>query len=506
MKFVYVFLLALCSLDVEGQVTFQKVFKHPDFPGALCAEHTEDGGYIIAGGIGTFGATDIYLLKTDSLGNKLWEKRYDSQPYEVAHSLYKCKDEGYAITGGTSNNNSGDLLISKFDDTGKVEWSKAFGGSISSEYGNAIMQTSDGGFIAVGQTNGGTVTGNAVYIVKTDSAGNTEWAKTYNTAGDAGMYVLEKANGYIVGGYTSTFGPPYYTFIMSIDSLGDPLWIKYISSNSSILGRILQTSDGGYLLAGGLSTGTGMGIGLLKTDSLFSFQWAKQYATNVPNILLDFVNETSNGGYLIGGETLGEVLIKVDAAGNIIWSRIFGGKGVDDVRYARQLNDTGYIFIGNAFDSLTLPSRIWFVKADSSGNACTIKDTAITVTNVSLTASPLTFAISTLDTSYSINFTVSNPNTVDSLLCSNNSTGIEPTPETLNEVIVFPNPVESLVSFQAKEKIVSIELFNSTGIKVFMTKPKSNTVSIDVGKYPEGIYFYKVEIGKTSKVGKLLVQ
>src|SRR5690606_31801260 len=100
------------------------------------------------------------------------------------------------ITGGVSNNNGGDLLISKIDDTGKVEWSKAFGGSISQEYGNAIKQTSDGGFIAVGQTSGGSVTGNAVYIVKTDSVGNTLWAKTYNTAGDGGMYVLEKTNGY----------------------------------------------------------------------------------------------------------------------------------------------------------------------------------------------------------------------------------------------------------------------------------------------------------------------
>lgn len=165
------------TLQTQGaqQVVWQKTFGGSDDDRARSVQETIDGGYVVAGY--TWSPSkweDVYILKLDARGNKLWEKTFGGSDNDGAWSIQQTNDGGYVVAGYTSSFGAGsyDVYVLKLDATGTKVWEKTFGGSYD-DRAYCIQQTRDGGYIVAGYTSSFGVGNYDVYIIKMDANGNT---------------------------------------------------------------------------------------------------------------------------------------------------------------------------------------------------------------------------------------------------------------------------------------------------------------------------------------------
>jgi len=356
-----------------SQLMWQRNYGGPDLEEGFCVQQTTDGGYIIAGMSASFGNLyQVYLIKTDSMGDTAWSRTYGGASYEYGYSVHQTTDGGYIIVGFTDSFGNGrQVYLIKTDSFGDTLWTKTYGDTLT-EYGYAVQQTTDGGYIIVGLTNS-FGNGNQVYLIKTDSLGDTLWTKTYGGPGrDRGFSVQQTADGgYIIAGdfnYPLNYDP---VALLKTDSLGDTLWTKTYGTEWYFGRSVQQTLDGGYVIAGYNNSG---GAYLVKTDSLGDTLWTKVIYWEGGAIESYCVRQTLDGGYVMAGKGLAPyeyyyfILIKTDSLGDTLWIKTYGtGMTFFGARCVQQTTDGGYILVGTN-DALGNGSQIWLIKTDSLGN------------------------------------------------------------------------------------------------------------------------------------------
>jgi hypothetical protein len=123
---------------------------------------------------------DFWLVKTDSSGNKQWDKTFGGTDWDEAHSVQQTSDGGYILAGETNSYGAGscDFWLVKTDSNGNKQWDKTFGG-IDHDKAVSVQQTSDGGYILAGETYSYGAGSRDFWLVKTDSNGNKQWDKTF---------------------------------------------------------------------------------------------------------------------------------------------------------------------------------------------------------------------------------------------------------------------------------------------------------------------------------------
>ncbi|MGD0496125.1 MAG: hypothetical protein ABSB28_08805 [Candidatus Bathyarchaeia archaeon] len=380
---ISMFTLALCIRSGFAASGWSQTYGGSGDDETYSLVKTSDGGYALAGYTNSSGAGsyDFWLVKTDSSGTKQWNQTYGGSNDEGAFSVIQTNDTGYAVAGITTSYGAGetDAWLVKTDSSGTMQWSQTYGGSGDDET-YSLVKTSDGGYALAGYTNSSGAGGDDFWLVKTNSSGSMVWNQTYGGTGDeqASSVIQTSDGGYALAGYTTSFGAGDYDFwLVRTDSSGNMLWNRtYGSAGDDEAECVIQTGDG-YALAG-LTNSTGAGgldFWLVKTDSNGTPQWNRTYGgagDEAANALL----QTSDTGYALAGWTTSYGaggydfwLVKTDSSGTMQWSKTYGGGG-DDAAFSLVLtSDGGYALAGFTGSYGAGDYDGFLVKTDSSGNS-----------------------------------------------------------------------------------------------------------------------------------------
>jgi hypothetical protein len=232
----------LIKTDNNGNLLWDRVIG--DYAVCKCVNKTNDGGFVITGFI-AYSENPIvweaFLFKTDSNGNILWRKTFRSIDDTEGEFVQQTSDSGFIMTGITQNFGAGgnDVLLVKTNSIGDTLWTKTYGG-IGNEVGYSILQTSDGSYIITGVTSSFGSGDYGMYLIKTDSNGDTLWTKTYGGTGrDVGFSAIQCTDGgYIINGYTNSFGDNHYRYyLIKTDSSGNS------GCNESSTGTIVNSTS-----------------------------------------------------------------------------------------------------------------------------------------------------------------------------------------------------------------------------------------------------------------------
>jgi hypothetical protein len=343
--------------NFKHQLTWSKIYS---FGPLFSIEQTRDGGYITAGSS---------VLKLDALGNVQWHFFVGGPCWPFAHSIRQTFDGGYVLVG----NCNVDVSVIRLDSHGEIIWQKAYGGPnpgpvlYSLAQGMAIEQTSDYGFIVVGDLILGNDNGG--WIFKLDAAGSMIWQKWYNgTSFDA---MDKTSNGFVIAGPAGN--------VLRIDSLGNILWQKaYVIPNASrgirFIDTIKSTSDGGSLI-GGMTEQLGLGgdAWVLKIDGNGNLQWQNAFYSRIPFIDEVYSVAVVHDGYVLAGVYdfgAAGMLIKLDTLGNMIWHRAIGAPMSGTIYSMDTTFDHGFVIAGTNSSIPNGGSQPWVAKLDSTGFCC----------------------------------------------------------------------------------------------------------------------------------------
>jgi hypothetical protein len=285
----------LVKTDASGNMQWNKTYASGDaVESAYSVVQTVDGGYALAGSIWVRfveGDYDFYLVKTDGLGNMQWNQVYGGTAVgakDEAYSLVQTGDGGYALAGYTNSFGAGgyDCYLVKTDGLGTMQWNKTYGGT-KDDYAYSLVQTSDGGYAMAGETWAFDAGLNDVYLVKTDGLGKMQWNKTYGgTNYDYGNSIVQTSDGgYAVAGHTESYGAGGCdAYFVKTDGLGNVQWSKtYGGTEWDEAGSVVQTSDCGYAVAGNTRSfgNGGADVYFVKIDVELGLMWTDSAADTI---------------------------------------------------------------------------------------------------------------------------------------------------------------------------------------------------------------------------------
>ena len=481
-KSIYILVIVLivhCTFNIDNcicQTQFQWTIGGTGSDAAYSIIQTTDGGYVMAGSTGSFGAgnDDMYIVKFDANGTLQWSKTVGGTGNDYCISIIQTTNGGYVVAGFTKSFGAGnyDFYIGKLDGSGTLQWSKTIGG-VWDDYARSIIQTTDGGYAMAGYTASFGMSLD-IYIVKLDASGNLQWTRTLGgTGADYCWSMIQTTDGgYTVAGHTSSFGAGNYDFyIGKLDSSGTLQWTRTLGGTSAdYCWSIIQTTDGGYSMAG-------------HTESF--------------------------------GAVSGNIyILKLDGSANIQWSKTIGATATDIASSNIQTTDGGYAVAGHTNSFGVGSYDIYLVKLDANGNTCgnssspsSISGTGGTTNNPTSTVNSPTPTVITPTPSIATGGT-------HTILCY---TGIQPISNGIPDLYKleqnYPNTFNPSTNIRfdlPKSGSVKLVVFDALGREVATLvneklAPGTYEVDWNGSGYASGVYFYKLMTGDYVDIKKMLL-
>ena len=299
------------KLTPTGNIEWQRAYGGTGTDSAKSVQQTSDGGYIVAGYTESFGAggRDFWVLKLDSTGEVEWQKTYGGAFDEIAFSIQQTSDEGYVVAGSACLFGPGgsDSWVLKLTPTGDIVWQRRYEGS-SWERVESVQQTNDSGYVIVGATHSFGAGDTDFWVLKLTSTGDIEWQNTYGRNDLDLAHSIQQTGdgGFIVAGWTETFGPEDWRFwILKLTSAGEIEWQRtYGEGSQNVAECVRQTIDGGYVVAGRAYSryAGGYNLWVLKLTSIGDIEWQRIYDGGNDEEAYS-IQQTSDGGYIVVGET-----------------------------------------------------------------------------------------------------------------------------------------------------------------------------------------------------------
>jgi len=320
---------------------------------------TSDNNLIISGNANY----DHYwsLIKITKTGEELWRSDFPSGDRWNNGCALTEAEGGFLFACGITHRNdhiSGvDILLVKTKPNGDTLWSKTYGKS-DYDYGQSIIETSDGNLLIAGGTGGNdSIPPGDLYLMKLNYDGDTIWTKTYADQSQQGArHLLETQNGeYLITGTSQDNDNPNELYLLKVDTNGTKVWDRKIGSPTGKYGHsTIELSNDDLVICGYHSGGTegNSQVLVVKTDNLGNTIWEQEYGVSNTSEIGNSIKLNLDGSYTITGSSIDKtgwelediILLKIDQTGNQVWFKKFGEPETDRGRnLIKDTNDDNLI-------------------------------------------------------------------------------------------------------------------------------------------------------------------
>ncbi|MGB3479293.1 MAG: hypothetical protein WBB67_09045 [bacterium] len=242
----------LIKVNANGDSLWTKTYGYGVTAGANALDITPDQGFIIAASSFINPNVDIWILKTDSLGDTLWTRRYDFTTWDEARDIKVLSDGNFIITGIVGVGGLWDAFLMKMTSNGDTLWTQFYGGP-ENELINSVVPTYDDGYILTGYTRSYGAGSEDIWLIKTDSLGDTLWTKTFGGSFlDSGFDVIQSTDSnYCIAANRELYSDSVALYIFKVNTEGDTLWTYHSwGMGQACATSIQQCHDQGYIIAG----------------------------------------------------------------------------------------------------------------------------------------------------------------------------------------------------------------------------------------------------------------
>jgi hypothetical protein len=310
-----------------------------------------------------------------------WAHAHGGDLDDFAYDVAAAPDSGFYLCGGTASYGAGstDFYVLRTDSAGDTLWTRSYGGQ-AYDLAWAVLATADGGCLVAGQTASSGAGGDDVYLVRVDAAGATLWTRTYGGTGNdaANAMVAVDAGGFVIAGSTASFGngqEDYY--LLRVDSAGDTLWTRtYGGADRDFAYSLVETADEGFIVGGAsLSYGAGnWDAYLVRTDADGIVDWTRTYGGYSSDGCHGLL-ACSGGGFFFTGSThsfgagnFDVYLVRALADGTPAWTRTYGGPGIDSGNACQPTADGGFIIAGDTSSFGVGESDVYVLRIEADGD------------------------------------------------------------------------------------------------------------------------------------------
>lgn len=358
-------MFAKSSFAVTSDTLWTRTYGGANEDRGYAVRQTYDGGFIIAGYTSSFGAGtyDVYLIRTDSIGDTLWTKTYGYPNWDWALSIENVSDSGFIISGASYPEDTGgycDAYILRTDENGDTLWTRAYGWD-RDDYGVSIKPLSYGGYIIVGYAIKPFYSNREdIYLIRMDINGDTLWTKIYGkTNQEYGSSIQEcPDSGFIVSGWTNSLGAGGFdAYLLRTDKNGDTLWTRTYGGDGDDWGRsVLLLKDSGFVVCGAAYSGSAgeCDLYIIRTDKNGDTIWTKSYG-GIGWEEGYSIQPVSDSGFIISGvmevlntNVFSVYVVRIDMNGDTLWTRAYGVMGDNEGYSIHSLSggNDGFIISG----------------------------------------------------------------------------------------------------------------------------------------------------------------
>lgn len=329
--------------DLLWEDTYAGSATGTDYGYALAVDKN-DNAYIAGFGNGDNSATfDIFVLKYDASGNRVWTQRWTSPITNYSAYAYSIAvdNQGNVFTTGFMSDGltDGEFITLKFNSSGVLQWATPYNGSTSSiDYANHIVVDSDGNSYITGWS-GGANNLHDITTVKYDPDGSEVWARRYNGTADDNDYgywlALDTSGNIYVAGQSVETGSDNDITTIKYAPNGDEIWIRHYDGpgHGYDAGQAIAVdADGNAYVTGNHTTATGLECVTLKYSPTGDLLWSAPFSgPDNDGVLISIVLDDSTNVYVSGfvfrGGASDFVTIKYDTDGIEQWSQLYDGPG-----------------------------------------------------------------------------------------------------------------------------------------------------------------------------------
>jgi hypothetical protein len=194
----------LLVVSAGGDSLWSRTYGQGGFEQAFAIVQTADGGFALAGETESDGhaPSDMWLVRTNAEGDSLWSHSYGGSGYDEAYGMTLTNDGGFLLSGYTGSFGDGweNVYLVKTDSLGNQQWQRTYGDGLQ-DWGRGVIQLSDGGYGIVGEDNPAVNVASA-WLLRTDSVGDTLWSRRWhrNYVSEANAVALSRDGGYVLAG------------------------------------------------------------------------------------------------------------------------------------------------------------------------------------------------------------------------------------------------------------------------------------------------------------------